>query len=72
MHNPAVAAIGTAAYLFAVVTALGFFLRAIGHVLSDEGHATRGDIVEAGVCTVLLLFCIIGGFIWFRVLLVGL
>jgi hypothetical protein len=62
---------GTLGYMLAVVAAIAFFLRAVGHALSDEGHVTTGDKVEAGVAAVMLLFFIIGGFVWFRVLLVG-
>jgi hypothetical protein len=62
---------GTLGYMLAVVAAIAFFLHAVGHALSDEGHVTTGEKVEAGIATVTLLFCIIGGFIWFRVLVVG-
>lgn len=66
------AAIGTAAYLVAVLGAIAFFMREISHALSDEGHVTSGEKAGAAIATVLLLFFIIGGFVWFRVLVVGL
>ena len=65
------AVIAVALYLVAVVGSLVFFLRTVAYVLAHEGHAGRGDLLRAGAATAILLFMIIGGFVWFRFLGVG-
>lgn len=62
---------GTLGYMLAVVGAIAFFLHAVGHALTDEGHVTAGEKAEAAIAAVTLLFFIVGGFVWFRVLIVG-
>jgi hypothetical protein len=60
------AAVATASYIVAILVSLLLFLYSTGRALQPSSKPAARSLAVA--CGALVLFCIAGGYIWFRVM----